>query len=73
MKERIYIVTMYRYANKERHSYVLGGFNTIEKATTEAEIEKLNRGGNKYFPEIKSFQIDNTKYSKIEMKLPNMI
>lgn len=50
-KMEIYIVTMYRYGNRESHSYLLGAWSTLELAKLNANTEILWRG-NKYFPEI---------------------
>ena len=54
----VYVVTMYRFGNRERHSYVIGAFSTKTKAEKEAEAERMNRGGNKYMPEILEVPID---------------
>jgi hypothetical protein len=70
---RLYVVTMYRYADKEKHSYVHGVFSTFEKAEKSGEKELLYRGGNKYFPEIISFTLDSLKYPKIEKRLPKQL
>jgi len=47
----MYIVTMYRYANREAHSYVLGVWNEKRMVMKAAEKEEENRGG-KYIAEI---------------------
>lgn len=48
----VYVVTMYRFADREKHSYVLGVFDDEMLALKEAEKEQIYRGCNKYFPEI---------------------
>ena len=58
-KSRIaYIVTMYRYGDREKHSYVLGAFSAESIAREWGEKEKEYRGG-KYEPEIIRFCIDS--------------
>jgi len=58
MSKPIYVVTMYRYGNRENHSYVLGAYFKKDKAIKEAEREKEYRGGTKYIPEVLEI-IDN--------------
>lgn len=53
----MYIVTMYRYANREAHSYVLGVWNEKRTAMKVAEKEEENRGG-KYIAEIVEALLD---------------
>ncbi len=60
-KSRIaYIVTMYRYGDREKHSYVLGAFSTENDARECGEKEKDYRGG-KYEPEIIKFYVDSQR------------
>lgn len=54
----VYIVTMYRYGDREKHSYVLGAFSTENNAREWGEKEKDYRGG-KYEPEIIRFYVDS--------------
>jgi hypothetical protein len=54
----IYIVTMYRWGNRERHSYVLGAYSSESIARTAALCEMVRRGGNKYWPEIIACEVD---------------
>jgi len=56
--ELVYIVTMYRYGDREKHSYVLGAFSTENNARERGELEKDYRGG-KYEPEIIRFYVDS--------------
>lgn len=60
----LYITTMYRYANKEKHSYVLGVFSKQEQAVVEGELERVNRG-NKYFPEVLEMKLNISKKKKV--------
>lgn len=57
-KTKVYIVTMYRYGDREKHSYVLGAFSTENNAREWGEKEKDYRGG-KYEPEIIRFYVDS--------------
>jgi hypothetical protein len=50
-KGKLYIVTMYRWGNRENHSYVIGAFTKKQKALDEGEREAQYRGG-KYDPEV---------------------
>jgi len=61
----LYIVTMYRYGDHERHSYVLGTFDDLELANTEANKEQEHRGGNKYYPEIIKVQLNVSKKQEV--------
>lgn len=54
----VYVVTMYRYGDKEKHSYVYGAFSTEATAREWGEKEKEYRGG-KYEPEIIRFYVDS--------------
>jgi len=47
----VYIVTAYRWGNKEAHSYVVGAFDVKEVAVNQANYEKEYRGG-KYECEV---------------------
>lgn len=51
MKKEMYIVTMYKYANREAHSYVLGVWGKKYQAMKFAGKEENDRGG-KYIAEI---------------------
>lgn len=41
----IYVVTAYRYGDTEKHSYVVGAYDTPKDANTQARIEEAYRGG----------------------------
>lgn len=61
----VYVVTMYRYGDKEKHSYVYGVFSTEATAREWGEKEKDYRGG-KYEPEIIRFYVDSpTDFLKV--------
>jgi hypothetical protein len=41
----IYVVTMYRWGNREKHSYVLGVLGSLKLAKYAMKIEEESRGG----------------------------
>ena len=43
--QSVYIVTMYRYGDREKHSYVLGAYSAVEIAIQHGELEEYVRGG----------------------------
>jgi len=61
----LYVVTMYRFADREKHSYVLGVFDDEMLALKEAEKEQMSRGGTKYYPEIWEYDLDNEKQRRV--------
>ena len=63
----VYVVTMYRYGDREKHSYVLGVFSTAEMAKKWGEDDEIFRGG-KYKHEITSFFIDNPSIDPKELE-----
>ena len=54
-KGNIYVVTMYRWADVNCHSYVHGVFGKKEQSIKEGESERIYRGGTKYYPKILEF------------------
>lgn len=56
---KVYVVTMYRWGDRERHSYVLGVFAERERAVEVGVCESLNRG-RKYFPEVLKVELNKT-------------
>lgn len=54
---KVYVVTMYRWGNRERHSYVHGVYQSKETAVNKGEEEQVNRGHNKYLPEVLEFDL----------------
>ncbi len=70
-KNKIYVTTMYRFGNREHHSYVhFAGFDK-DKAKEEGEKEKKHRG-NKYDFEIVEFTPDKSDSRKIIKKTVKM-
>ena len=53
----IYVVTMYRYGDREKHSYVLGVYSKSDSAISCGELEELWRG-DKYESEVLEFPLD---------------
>jgi hypothetical protein len=65
----IYVVTAYRFGDRELHSYVVGAFDTAEKAIKQAKIEREWRGG-KYECEVRSMEVnDSLKYKNFTIVL----
>jgi len=68
MKKTVYVVTSYRWGNREDHSYILGVFSKKAQAIKCADSHVMYRGG-KYYPEVDavtldSFSNDDDDYSK---------
>ena len=62
----VYVVTMYRYGDREKHSYVLGVFSNENTAHEWGDKEKDYRGG-KYEAEIIKFCVDSpTDFLKVK-------
>jgi len=57
---KVYVVTMYRWGDRENHSYVLGVYSTEKKAKIAGEAERVERGGNKYYPECLEFDLNSS-------------
>jgi hypothetical protein len=51
---------MYRWGNREAHSYVLGVYTKKALAIKNADEERMSRGWNKYIPEITQFKPNQT-------------
>ncbi len=54
-----YIITAYRFGERELHSYVVGVYSTKTKALKYADIEEEFRGG-KYVCEVLEVKVDYT-------------
>ena len=66
MQMQIFVVTAYRWGDKEGHSYVVGVFDTEELAIAQAKLEKEWRGG-KYECEVIVMDLnDALKYKNYE-------
>ena len=59
----IYVITMYRFGNRNKHSYVLGVYSSKKKAIKYARIEEADRG-EKYKAEILKIKI-NKEYDNV--------
>lgn len=53
----VYVVTMYRYSDREKHSYVYGVFSDKELAQRSGYDEEFTRGG-KYKAEVTTWIIN---------------
>lgn len=60
MRTKVYVVTMYRWGDRENHSYVLGVYTTKGEAVRAGEREREYRGGNKYYPECLEFDLNSS-------------
>ena len=58
--KKVFVVTAYRYGDKESHSYVLGVFEQRHLAIESAEQERDYRGG-KYYCEVLEVELDICK------------
>lgn len=67
-KNKIYIVTMYRWGDRENHSYVHGVYNKKQKAIDKALEEQICRGG-KYHPEVLEADINTTDCENFKVVL----
>lgn len=65
----VYVVTMYRYGDREKHSYVTGVFSDKAQAIKWGVDEEIFRGG-KYKPEVVGFVLDAPSIDpeKIDLK-----
>lgn len=63
----VYVVTAYRFGDRERHSYVVGVFTNPELAIEVAEQVPDERAG-KYYAEVLRFKlnsIDNEEFDAV--------
>ncbi len=69
-KNKIYVTTMYKFGDKECHSYIIyAGFS--KHTAKETGTKEMNHRGNKYEPEIVEFTpgeigISKTVYPRVE-------
>jgi len=57
MKKKAYVVTMRRYGDREKHSYVIGVFDNKQSAVIAGGIEEMYRA-DKYSADIETFKIN---------------
>lgn len=67
-KNKIYVVTMYRFALKENHSYLIYAGFSKSKAIDKGLEEEKYRGG-KYSPEVVEYTPDVSESRKIIKQL----
>ena len=65
----VFVTTMYRYGDREKHSYVLGVWSSSEVAMQAGQTEALWRGG-KYEPEVTEWKIDTNEFDDIGEERP---
>jgi hypothetical protein len=56
-----YVVTAYRYACRENHSYVVGLFDDESVAINAAKAEEEYRGKGKYFCEVLEMNVHKSR------------
>lgn len=61
---KLYIVTAYRWGNKESHNYVIGVFDNKDVASQQAKYEEERRSG-KYTCEIIETEVNVYKQYQI--------
>ena len=62
--DKVFVVTMYRWGNREGHSYVLGVWSSFTTANNAGYTEKRWRGG-KYEPVVTSWIIDGNEFDRV--------
>jgi len=67
----VYTVTMFRWGNKERHSYLIGAFTKFEKAVKAGNDEVDWRGG-KYEAVVQKIEVDKN-YNCSMKPLPEIV
>ena len=60
---KVYLVTAYRYGDKESHSYVIGIFDNKKNSIMAAKTEENWRGG-KYDCEVLEWEMNVWKHSE---------
>lgn len=60
----VFVTTMYRYGDREKHSYVLGVWSSSEVAMQAGQTEALWRAG-KYEPEVTEWKVDANEFDDI--------
>lgn len=62
-RKKIYVVNVFRWGDRDKHSYFVGVFSKKQKAIDEAEREEKYRGSIKYQAEIIETEI-NVSYAE---------
>ena len=65
----VFVTTMYRYGDREKHSYVLGVWSSSGVAMQAGQTEALWRGG-KYEPEVTEWKVDANEFDDIGEERP---
>jgi hypothetical protein len=61
---KVFVTTMYRYGDKDSHSYVLGVWSNEKLAWAAGNTESFWRGG-KYMPEVTEWTIDANEFDNL--------
>jgi len=67
MQDEFFVVTAYRWGDKENHSYVVGVFDDVNDANFAAEKERDHRGG-KYECEVVLMTLNDTTKKRTIIK-----
>jgi len=67
-KDKLYVTTMYRWGDREAHSYPFYAGPSKSHAIDVGEVEKDYRGG-KYWPEVVEFVPDVAGHGKVVHEL----
>ncbi len=66
-KNKIYVITMYKWGERINHSYVLGVYTKKALAISEADKEEQDRAG-KYMSEILEYNPNETNSQPKEIR-----
>ncbi|MCS3766619.1 hypothetical protein HNP12_000667 [Aeromonas hydrophila] len=67
----VFVTTMYRWGDREAHSYVVGVFSSDKVALAAGRREERNRGG-KYLPCVEQLTLDHDG-SRYEREFPHKV
>lgn len=67
VSDKVYVTTMYRYGNREKHSYVLGVWSDQDTALRAGNTEALWRG-DKYEPEVTEWVVGANEFDNLQEK-----
>ena len=56
--KHVYVVTMYRFGDRESHSYVLGAYSSRDIAEHHAKVEEVIWRAGKYKGAVEKFTVD---------------
>ena len=68
MMSKVYVTTMYRWGDREKHSYVLGVYHSSFRAIL-AGVRCHRDRGFKYDPEVIKFKINDMSFQERILRL----